>query len=874
MPHFHLPHPDDVRREIELHLELRAKEFEAQGMSPEAARQAALAAFGDRGSIESEVRELREDTLREHHRRDRLGELKQDLKVTFRGLLRAPGFTFVAILTLALGIGANSAIFSVVRSVLLRPLPYPEPDRLVQLWTDHRTRGRSAPEWFQPPEFLDWRAGNHTFAGMAAYSGWGPDLTGIGDPEAVAGMGVSGNYFNVVGVSPALGRVFSESDDNSGAERVVLISDALWRRRFGADSTILGRQLQLNGEPWTVIGVLPRSFRPPLPFVPDVYRTLRRPADSPCGRGCVVWRAIGRLKPGVTFAQAQADLNAVAARVAAEYPAFNQNVRAWPIPLHEQITGPTRLPLLALSGAVAFVLLIACVNLANLLLVRGSARARELGVRAALGAGRGRLVRQLLTESAVLAVAGGALGLLLSGVGGRLLGSLVPPAVRDVQAIRMDATVVAFTAGLVLASGLLFGLLPALHSARPNLMESLRATGRDSSSGGQLRKSLVVAELAFAVVLLIGAGLLLRSFLLMQRLDLGYRTSGIVYAPVALPRVRYTDAPQILTAFDDLLTRVRANPAVRSAELTDIPPLSPGDQDVTAIPLGEPRRPGTPESIWYRGVTSGYLSQLGLRLVAGRLLSPDDRRGAPYVGVINETAAKRFWPGKDPLGKILATGEDSTSPRITIVGVVGTTYQDGPNQPPKVEMFVPLAQWPSRGVLVVLEPARGADAAVAALSQALREIDPLVPLGRVTPIDRMVGTALSLPRLYALLIGIFAAAALLLAVLGVYGVMAFAVSQRQRELGVRLALGAAPGRIQRLVLGQGTRLALTGVGIGLVAAFGLSRLLNRMLFGVNAFDLPTYAIVPLILGGMALVACWLPARRAMRVDPLVAIREE
>src|ERR1044071_9112344 len=399
--------PDDaseeVRREIEQHLELRAREFEAQGMSPEAARRAALEAFGDRKAIESEVRDMRGTTLRERERRDRLGALAQDVRSAWRGLVKSPGFTAIALLTLALGIGANSAIFSVVRSVLLRPLPYPDSDRLVQLWTDHRARGRAQPEWLDPPQFVDWRDGNRTFAAMAAYQGWGPDLTGAGDPEALGGVQVSGNYFTMLQTAPALGRLLTPADDDAGAERVVVLSDALWRRRFGAAADILGQQLQLNGEPWTVVGVLPREFRPPLATTPDLYRALRRPADSRCGRGCVVLRAIGRMKPGVTLDQARGDLAAIARRQETEFPAVYKSVGVWPVPLHEQITGPTRLPLFALTGAVAFVLLIACVNLANLLLVRGAGRVRELSVRAALGAGRGRLVRQLLTGGGMLA---------------------------------------------------------------------------------------------------------------------------------------------------------------------------------------------------------------------------------------------------------------------------------------------------------------------------------------------------------------------------------------------------------------------------------------------------------------------------------------
>ncbi|HEV8597907.1 MAG TPA: ABC transporter permease [Gemmatimonadales bacterium] len=873
MPSFHLPHPDDVQKEIELHLELRAKEFEAQGMSAEQAHKAALAAFGDRGAIESEVQSLRGDTLRERHRRDRVGELLQDLKVAVRGLLRASGFTAVALLTLALGIGANSAIFSVVRSVLLRPLPYPDSQQLVQLWTDHRARGRAEPEWLTPTEFFEWRDGNSTFSGMAAYTSWGPDLTGSGEPEALGGIMVSGNYFMVLGATPALGRLLSPADDDARAEGVIVLSDALWRRRFGAERGVLGRVLQLNGESWTIVGVLPRQFRPPLAVTPEVYRALRRPADSRCRWGCFVWRAVGRMKPGVTFAQAEADLKSIARRLEGEQPATNAGVGAWPIPLHEQITGPTRTPLFALAGAVLFVLLIGCVNLANLLLVRGAGRARELGVRAALGAGRGRLVRQLLTESALLAVAGGALGLLLSLVGGRVLGSLVPAGVRGIQEIRVDGVVVAVTAALSVVSGLLFGLLPALHVARSDLMGVLRNAGRDVSGRSGLRNGLVVAELAIAVVLLVGAGLLLRSFLLMQQVDLGYRSRGVVLASIGLPRARYADAARMRLATEELLARLRANPALRAAEVTDLPPLSQGDQDITAIPLGQPKVPGRPEGIWYRAVSPGYLQAMRIRVIAGRQLGPDDREGSPPVGVLNETAARVFWPGQDPVGQVLATAEDSTGLRITIVGVVGATRQDGPNQPLKPEIFVPIDQDPQRGLTFVLEPKRDAETAVAAFRQALREVDPLVPVA-TEPIEQRVAMALSLPKLYALLIGGFAVAALLLAALGVYGVMAYAVSLRRREIGVRLALGAAPGGIQRLVLGQGGKLALAGLGLGLLAALAVTRLLTRLLFGVGAFDVVTYTVVPLVLGAMALLACWLPARRAMRVDPLVAMREE
>lgn len=867
---------EDVRREIELHLELRAREFEAQGMSPEAARTAALEAFGDRGAIEAEVRTLRGTTMRERNRREWLSELGQDIRVALRGLRRSPGFTVVALLTLALGIGANSALFSVLRSVLLRPLPYPDAGELVQVWSDHRALGRAQPEWLTPPDFVDWRDGNRTFAGMAAYQGWGPDLTGSGEPEALGGIIVSGNYFDVLRVRPALGRLLTMADDDFGAERVIVLSDEVWRRRFGADPGVLGRQLELNAEPWTVVGVLPAGFHPPLTVRPEVYRVIRRSPTSGCLRGCYVLRVIGRMKPAVTIDQASADLANIADRLAREFPQTNARVGVWLVPLHEQITGPTKAPLLILSAAVGFVLLIACVNLANLLLVRGAGRARELGVRAALGAGRARLVRQLLTESSLLAVGGGLLGLGLGIVGSRVLGALVPEGVRNLQGISVDRTVVGFTVALTLLSGMLSGLLPAVHAARSDLVGSLKSGARGSTGGGgRLRSGLVVAELAFAVVLLVGAGLLLRSFLLMQRVDLGYRSSGVVIASVGLPRIRYPNGASALGAVEAVLARLRVHPAIRSAEVSDLTPLSGGgDQDVTAIPVGEPRRTDQPEAVWQRSVSPGYLQQMQMHLMAGRFLTPEDREGSMPVGIINEEAARRFWPGKDPIGRILAQGEDSTADRVTIVGVIASARHDGPNQPYKVELFTPFGQTPSRGPNFILEPARDSASAEAAFRQVLKEVDPLVPVAGFIPMERLVGSALALPRLYALLIGIFAGAALLLAVLGVYGVMAHAVAQRQREIGVRLALGASPSGIRRLVLGQGGRLALLGTGIGLIGAAGAGQLLGSLLFQVSAFDLPTFAAVPLVLGTMALLACWLPARRAMRVDPLVAIREE
>jgi predicted permease len=869
---------DDVQQELDHHLELRAREFEARGMSPAEARQAALDSFGDRQSIEAQVRAERESTVRRRDWGYWWSELLQDVRVAWRGLRRTPGFTAVALLTLALGIGANSAIFSVVRSTLLRPLPYPEAERLVQLWTDYRQQnGRAEPEWLTPPDFADWRDQNRSFASMAAYGGWGPDLTGSGDPTSLIGLTVSGDYFTMLGVAPALGRALQPSDDDAGSEPAIVLSDAIWRRRFGADPNILGRQLQLNGESWTVVGVMPRSFRVPLQTAqPEVIRAFRRPATDRCGRGCITLRAIGRLKPGVTLAQAQADLTALAVQQGEKYPDTNRGVAAWLIPLHEQVVGPTRHSLLALSGAIGFVLLIGCVNLASLLLVRGEGRSREIAVRAALGAGRGRLVRQLLVESALLASLGGVLGLALGAAGGRVLATIVPPEIRSIQAVRVDGTVLGFTAAITVLSGLLFGVLPALQSAGGQLMTSIRSGGpRAGRSSHRILNSLVVAELALAVTLLVGAGLLLRSFDRMQQVDLGYRSRGVALVSVAFPRARYGERPKVISVVEDLLSRLRANRAIHSAEVTDVPPLSAGgDQDVSAFPVGEPERVGQSQSIWFRRVSPGYRQSMQFRLVSGRDFTPEDRDGAPRVGIVNEEAVRQLWGGKNPIGRILKLGRDSAAPEVTIVGVIASARHDGPTQPYKMEMFVPFAQSGSPGVTVVVEPSRDLASATAAFKTALTEVDPLLPVGSVTPLEQLLGDVTASARLSTILIGSFAGVALLLAMLGVYGVMAYVVSQRQREIGVRLALGAAPSGIRRLVLDQGGKLALLGIAIGLGTALAVGQFIRSLLFQVSVFDPETFVIAPVILAVVALLACWIPARRAVRMDPLVAIRAE
>ena len=865
----------DVRREIEAHLDQRAREFEEQGMDPAAARRAALEAFGDRDRIEAEVRALHGRTVRARRRRLWWDELRQDLVTAVRGLARNPLFTAVALLTLALGIGANTAAFSVLRSVLLRPLPYPASDRLAQVWTDHSARGRAEPEWLSPPQYVAIRDEVPAFQGVAAYQTWAPILTGDGEPETLAGGSIAAGFLEVLGTSPALGRGFDAVDDHAAAEPVAILTDALWRRRFSADPNVIGRPIQLSGVSWTVIGVMPPDFRPPLAW--EILRPTRRPATSTCNHGCITLRAIARLAPGATLEQAHQQVAAVLTRLGAENPQENDRIGPWLVSLHEQVTGPVRPALMALFGAVGFVLLIACVNLASLTMVRSSARAREFGVRAALGAGRGRIMRQLLTESLLLALLGGVLGLWLGALGTRLLTVVVPPAIRGVQVITLDGTVLVFTATLTVLVGVLFGLLPALHGARTDLMGVLRNAHPEGGQRiGRVRRGLVVAELAIALMLLIGAGLLLRTFVNLQRTDLGFRGERLITANIIYPPARYPEMISVSAALDALLERLRAHPAVAAADISSAPPLTPGgDSDIGALADGVPPAPGAEaRSLWYRSISPGALRTLGARLLAGRELGAEDRPGMPLSVIITESAAKRLWPDRDPIGRFFTTGPDPDANRFTVVGVVADMRHEGPRERAKDQVFVSYAQSPTRFLTILLDPADGDAAAVAALRDILHQADPDMPMAAIGSFRQRLSDATALPRHFAIIVGGFAAAAVLLALIGVYGMMAYAVSQRRAELGVRLALGADPSRLTAWLVGQGARTTLAGVALGLVGAVAATRVLRASLHGVSPVDAPTFILVTVAVSLAALLACWLPARRSSAVDPATVLRAE
>jgi len=810
--------------------------------------------------------------------------LLQDLRYALRMLVRSPAFSAVALLTLALGIGANTAIFSVVHTVLLRPLPYPDPDRLVWVWAQSPRQGIPYHS-FLYPDFVDWRAQARCFEVLAAFTPAPVALTNGSGPEAeyVPRLRVSGGFFRVFGVRPALGRDFVEADDRPGALRVVMLSHELWQRRYGAEPAMVGRLIRLDGEEYTVVGVLPAGFRA-ANLTAQLYTPIALDGTrAGPGRG-FSHGAFARLKRGVTLTQAQAETNLIVDRLDERF--FRQGgrgLRLWG--LREFLVREVRLSLLILTGAVGLVLLVACANVANLLLARATARQREIAVRATLGAGRGCLMRQLLTESALLGLLGGALGALAAYWGVKALVAVTPPNYPLVADTRIDGQVLGFTVLLSLVTGLLFGLAPALSLSRTSLEEALKEGGRSATGGAaqsRLRSLLVVVEVALAAVLAIGAGLLLKGFWRLQGVNPGFDPKGVLTAGVGLPHTRYP-TPEKRAAFHrEFLERIEAMPGVTVAGIVTSLPLS-GHNSGTGIHLeGRPEpRPEEAPVVWFRAVTPGYFRALGIPLKRGRLLEARDREGAEPVGLINETMARRFWPGEDPIGKRFAWGLTHRAPPgrpaptwITVVGVVGDVRHSSLAQPPEAEMFQPYPQLPIPAVTVVVRTAAEPERFAPALRAAAAAVDKGQPVSEVTVLERRVFDSIAPQRLATVLLGIFAGLALALAAVGVYAVLSFSVERRTHEIGVRLALGAERRDVLRLVLRQGMRLALTGLAAGLVGALALGRLIRGLLFGVAATDPLVFSGAVFALAAVALVAIWIPARRATRVEPSAALRYE
>src|ERR1041384_2188130 len=801
----------------------------------------------------------------------------KDLRFALRTMRRSPGFTSVAILALALGIGANSAIFSVVNSVLFRPLPYRDPNRLVMIWENHQQNGGPEREWASPADLKDWREQPQSFEHVAGLLGWGPTLTGSGEPEDLQGAAVSYDTFDMLGVAPAIGRAFTAADDNAGAERVALLSHQLWQRRFGSSPDVVGKPVTLGGVNFTIVGVMPRALSFPILNTSEIFTPpgpILATALKGCNRGCVVLRVIAKVKEGVSLQNAQAEMSTFAARIAEQYPDTSNGVGTLLVPLHEQLVGNVRLAMLVLLGAVALVLLIACANVANLLLSRAAAREKEVAIRAALGASRARLIRQHLTESLVLAVIGGAVGLLIAFWMVDVLVSFAPKGTPRLEEITVDIGVLAFTFAVAVATGLVFGLAPALLASRTNFNSALKEGGRDqraTSRGNRVRSALVIAEVSLALMLLVGAGLLIKSFINLQHVDPGFNPRAVLRADVGLPRTRYADRAQAAAFFKQLVDRVSTLPGVEVAGAVSTLPLSGEGTDTSFLIEGRPRPEANREPVaFYSKVTPDYFRAMGIRLQRGRVITDADTADSPKVVVISETMARRYFEGEDPLGKGLLFGKD----RREIVGIVSDVKYFGLNLEARPAMYFSEQQYAERGMSLVLRTSGDSMSLASAVRSEVQTLDQNLAVSNVMPMEQLVSASLAEPRFVLLLLGVFAGAALVLSVIGVYGVVSYSVTQRSHEIGVRMALGAQIGDVLKLVLRQGMLLVGSGVAIGLGGAFVMSRLMESLLFGVGARDLITFAATALVLAGVALGACFVPARRAAKVDPMVALRYE
>jgi len=793
----------------------------------------------------------------------------QDVKYGIRTMVKQPAFSAVAVATLALGIGANTAIFSVVNALLLSPLPYPNPQQLVMVW-EKRSREGVNDNPVSPRDFLDWRARNQVFESMAAEIDTTLDLSWNNEPERLEAGNVSPSFFDVLGMRPALGRTFLPEEEQAGRDHVVILSDSLWRRRFAADPSILGTPIQLSGVSYEVIGVLPPDFR----FSHDqlqLWFPLNTSTRMMQTRVNHFLNVYARLKPGVTIEQARSEMDQLGEQMMQEFPGENNGHSAYVIPLHEQLVGGLRKSLMLLFGAVGLVLLIACANVANLMLVRAAVRHKEIAIRYALGARRSRIIRHFLTESMLLSAIGGGAGALLAMWGVEGLTLFVPKGLLSLSQSKLDLRTLGFTLAVSLVTGLLFGLASALTVSKPDLNKALKEGVRDSSvSRTRLRDVFIIAQIAIALVLLSGAGLLVRSFLKIESVQPGFNPENVLTAQVTLPSVRYREPKNAASFFEELLRRVSALPEVEAAGATMLLPLAGGDARTGIAIEGRDAEPGEPTRAHPRLVTPGYFEAMQMGLVNGRWINDRDNKDAPLVVMINQIAADRYWPRIDPVGKRLRLG--GTDQWREIVGVVRNVKYWGLSNPVNPEMYLPYAQAPRWDMTLVARTRSNPEAIAGEMRDQLAQMDKDLPLSNVRTMEQIIDRSVESPRSYTILVSVFAGMALLLASVGVYGMMSYSVAQRTRELGVRIALGARPRDVQRLVLTYGATLTLIGIGLGFAGAMFLTRFVSSLLYQVEPRDPLTFGAVAFILGVVALVACELPARRATKVDPMVALR--
>ena len=807
-----------------------------------------------------------------------MGTLFQDLKFGLRMLAKNPAFTIIAIITLALGIGANTAIFSLVNTILLRPLPYPHANRLVMIWeTEPSGPGNLYPA--SGPDFVDWRAQNGVFESVAAGTSAGAALTGTSQPLQIQGYGVSPKMFHLLGTQPLMGRTFAEDETQPGHNHVVIFSYGLWQRAFGGDRSIVGRNVTLDGEAYDVAGIMPRDFK-----FPNIWGnraefweplTLDTPAWKK-NRGNHWLFVIGRVKEGVPVEKARADMETLSQRLAHQYPNTNTGVIAKVVTLRDQLVKQVKPALLVLFAAVGFLLLIACVNVANLLLAKAVGRQREIAIRLAVGSGRGRLIRQLLTESILLFVVGGVAGLLVGWSALRMLLHAAPTGyVPGIMQVHLDSWVFLFTFLIAFLAGTLAGLVPAIQASKPNLQDSLKESSRSVASPHRRSRSVLTAgEIALALMMLIGAALAIKSLVRLLGVQAGFDPTNVLSVRLSLPDARYPKSAQTAAFFRQLLERVQALPGINSAAAASELPLEGGSNGVVYIE-GQP----IPKNMWssplveWCSVTPGYFGTLRIPLLKGRDFTERDVEGKPQIALINQTMAHRFWPNQDAVGKRFS--HDYKDPKwITVVGVVGDVREFGLNQPPAPEAYFPAYQDNNTDMAVVIRTSTLPLSQISAVRNVVHNLDRQLPVFEPRTLDQIVSESSQQQQFVALLLGLFAALALVLAAVGIYGVIAYSVAQRTHEFGIRMALGAQGGDVVKMVLKEGMALAVAGAAIGVVAALGLTRFLQGLLYGVTATDPGTFVAVPLVLISVALLACYLPARRAMKVDPLVALRNE
>lgn len=804
--------------------------------------------------------------------REHMDTLRRDILYSLRTLSANPGFSLMALATLALGIGANTAIFSVVKGVLLDPLPYRDPARLVELYEKRPKQGRLR-NVVSAPDFLDWKREATVFEAMSALVGGAFSLESDTGAELIRSSNVTVNFFHLLGITPQFGRDFLPEEELAGNNRVVILNHGLWKRRFGGDPKIVGQTLLLSGQPFRVVGVLPEISNV-IRTQSEIWRPLTLTSDSP--RNGHFLDVIARLKPGVTLSAARAEMDLIGARLERQYANDNTGHGVNVFTLDEEVIGSVRPALFVLLAATALVLLVACANVANLYLARNSQRRREISIRTALGAGAGRLVRQLLTESLILSLLGGAAGVGLAVLGVQALVAANPGNLPRLQDIRIDTQVLFFSLAVSLFTGVLFALAPALYAVRAGLAEALKEGGRggtDSRGRARIRGALVVSEVAFALLLAIGAGLMLQSFARLSAIPPGFDQANTLAVDIALAGPKYSRLPARIAFFREYLDRMRSLPGVLSVAATSALPLTGRDAGSNFVIEGAPpllyaQQPNSR----YRSVTPGYFETMRIPLRDGRLIATHDNEQAPRVLLVNATLARQYWPNESPLGRRIAlSGETVWREIVGVVGDVKHYTLDGETRP---EMYFPHAQEPNSTMTVLVRTARAPESLAGAARRNLAEMDKGQPFGVIQTLEEVLSRSVAQPRLYAALLGIFSTVALVLAAVGIYGVMSFAVGQRTHEMGVRMALGARAAAVQGMVLKEGLLLALAGVALGIGGAAGLTRMLAKLLHGIAPTDPATFAGAALILLAVAAAACYLPARRATQVDPMIALRSE